>query len=145
VEPAQTIKALLDNGHAWLDQATLADFISSGSYAKHLRRIRHTYRKRRDCLINALQRHFGNVQLTGSEGGMHIIWHLPNDFPNAIEVQKIAEEGGVGVYALEASAAICLHGDTCSQRALILGYSSLSESDIEKGIARLSKELSTSA
>jgi len=143
VEPAQTIKALLDNGHAWLDQATLADFISSGSYAKHLRRIRHTYRKRRDCLINALQRHFGNVQLTGSEGGMHIIWHLPNDFPNAIEVQKIAEEGGVGVYALEASAAICLHGDTCSQRALILGYSSLSESDIEKGIARLSKELST--
>ena len=144
VEPARTAKALLDNGHAWLDQVTLADFISSGSYAKHLRRIRHTYRKRRDCLVDALQQHFGDVRLTGAEGGMHIIWHLPSSFPNAIEVQKIAEKAGVGVYALEAGAAICLHGNECGQRALIFGYSSLTESTIQKGITLLSEALKAS-
>tara|TARA_B100000959_G_C14936615_1_gene605992 strand:- start:86 stop:1579 length:1494 start_codon:yes stop_codon:yes gene_type:complete len=143
VESARTVKALLDNGHAWLDQVVLADFISSGSYTRHLRHIRHNYRKRRDCLINALRHHFGDVQLTGIEGGMHIIWHLPDGFPDAKRVQQIAEETGVGVYALEAGAAVCLEEHACNQGALMFGYSSLTESAIEDGVARLSKALST--
>jgi len=64
--------------------------------------------------------------------------------PTAIEVQTIAEKAGVGVYALEAGAAICLHGNECSQRALIFGYSSLTESTIQKGITLLSEALKAS-
>ena len=141
VRPARTAKALMDNGHAWLDQATLADFISSGSFMRHLRRIRHSYLLRRDCLVEELRRHFGEVHLSGLEGGMHLIWHLPPHFPAAVEVQRIAEDVGIGVYCLEAGAAFRYDCNLCGERALMFGYSSVSEPMIQEGIERLAKAL----
>ncbi len=141
VGPARTAKALMDNGHAWLDQATLADFISSGSFMRHLRRIRHTYQVRRDCLVEELNRHFGDVVLTGLEGGMHLIWHLPSTLPRAEEVQNIAEGAGVGIYSLGAGASYSYDFAEYDERALMLGYSSVSEPMIRDGISRLAKAL----
>ncbi len=141
IEPACTVKALMDNGHAWLDQATLADFIASGSFMRHLRTIRHTYLQRRNCLVEELHRYFGDVQLTGLDGGMHLIWHLPSYFPSAVEVQRIAEDVGVGVYCLESGAAYCSNNTPHNLNVLMLGYSSVSRQMIKTGIERLSKSL----
>jgi GntR family transcriptional regulator/MocR family aminotransferase len=143
VKPARTVKTLMDNGHSWLDQAILADFISSGSYMKHLRNIRHTYLTRRDCLVNSLHEHFGEVRLSGMDGGMHIVWHLPASFPTAKEMQVLAQDAGVGVYSLEAAAACDLRRNECSDRALALGYSSVGEKQIREGVARLAAALDT--
>ncbi len=142
VKPARSVKTLMDNGHSWLDQAILADFISCGSYTKHLRKIRHTYLTRRDCLVNSLRGHFGEVRLSGMDGGMHIVWHLPASFPTAKEVQTLAQDAGVGVYSLEAAAACDLRRSECSDRALALGYSSVTEEQIREGVARLATALS---
>ena len=49
--PAASVKSLLNNGHSWLDQAALAEFIRSGAFAHHLHRIRLVYRSRRDALL----------------------------------------------------------------------------------------------
>jgi len=141
VKPARTVKALMDNGHSWLDQAILADFISSGSYAKHLRNIRHTYLTRRDCLVNSLREHFGEIRLSGMDGGMHIVWHLPESFPTATETQMLAQDTGVGVYSLAAAAACDVGHNEYSNRALALGYSSVTEEQIREGVARLATAL----
>jgi GntR family transcriptional regulator / MocR family aminotransferase len=141
VKAAKTIKALTDNGHAWLDQAVLAEFISSGAYAKHLRRIRQVYINRRDELIDALNRHFGNVTLSGLEGGMHIVWRLPEYLPDAFEMKKIAEGVGVGIYTLETVAAHEFGKTKYSNRTLILGYSSIPEDKIQDGIQRIASAL----
>ncbi len=141
IEPACTIKALMDNGHAWLDQATLADFIQSGSFMRHLRTIRHTYLQRRNSLVEELHRYFGDVQLAGLDGGMHLIWHLPSYFPPAAEVQRIAEDVGVGVYCLKSGAAYCSDNNQYDLNALMLGYSSVSRQMIQTGVKRLSKAL----
>jgi GntR family transcriptional regulator / MocR family aminotransferase len=143
VEPAKTVKALLDNGNPWLDQAVLADFISNGSYAKHLRHIRRIYIRRRDCLVATLRTHFGEVCLSGLEGGMHIVWHLPPEFPCAIEVQRLAQHVGVGIYALESGGAHDYGYKEYSEHTLVLGYSSVPEPQIREGIARLAKALQT--
>ena len=135
----------MDNGHSWLDQAILADFISSGSYTKHLRNIRHTYLTRRDCLVNCLREHFGEVQLSGMDGGMHIVWHLPASFPSPKEMQALAQDTGVGIYSLEAAAACDLSQNEFSNRAVALGYSSVSEKQIRVGVARLATALKTTA
>ncbi|ADJ27711.1 PLP-dependent aminotransferase family protein [Nitrosococcus watsonii] len=137
MEPAKTVKALLDNGNPWLDQAILADFISDGGYAKHLRQIRRMYLRRRDCLIAALKSHFGEVKLSGLEGGMHLVWHLPPNFPTAIEMQAIARKAGVGIYALESGGAYDYGHKEYSERILLLGYSSLAEAQICAGIAKV--------
>ncbi|MEY6434190.1 PLP-dependent aminotransferase family protein [Thioalkalicoccus limnaeus] len=139
VEPARTLKALLDNGNPWLDQAVLADFIASGSYDRHLRRIRQLYRRRRDCLVESLRAHFGAVRLSGLEGGMHAVWHLPTEYPSAPELQALALEAGVGVYALDGGGAIDFDRTNYRERTLLLGYSSLSETEIREGVARLAR------
>ena len=63
VEPATDIKTMLNNGQPWLDQAIVAISSRKGHFANHLRRIRRTYRTRRDCLVKALREH-GEVKLT---------------------------------------------------------------------------------
>lgn len=141
VEPAKTVKALLDSGNPWLDQAVLADFISSGDYAKHLRQIRRMYLRRRDCLIAALKLHFGEVELSGLDGGMHIVWHLPSNFPTAAEVQAIAQEAGVGIYTLERGGAYDYGYKEHSERTLILGYSSIPEPQIREAVSRVAEAL----
>lgn len=144
-EAAATAKALFDNGHPWLDQAVLADFLAGGSYTSHLRRIRQLYRERRDCLIEALVEHFGPVRLEGLEGGMHLVWRLPDDLPDATRCQALAREQGVGVYALDASAAIDCRMLVGRERCLLLGYSSLTPEQIRTGVTRLARVLSRAA
>jgi len=124
-----------------LDQAVLAEFISSGAYAKHLRRIRRIYLSRRDCLVEALNKNFGNVQLSGLEGGMHLVWHCPEKFPDVSQIKKIAEDVGVGIYTLETGAAYEFGKTKYSNRILMFGYSSVPEDKIKEGINRIASTL----
>ncbi|MEU9183388.1 PLP-dependent aminotransferase family protein [Streptomyces sp. NPDC048484] len=65
---------------AWasvLDQLTLADFVESGSYDRHVRRMRQRYRRRRDRLIEALAVQAPHVEVTGIAAGLHAVLRLP--------------------------------------------------------------------
>lgn len=137
IRAATTIKALTDNGLPWLEQATLAAFIRDGSLANHLRRIRHTYRGRRDALIAALHRHFGEVEISGAECGEHLVWRLPRGLPSAPALQTLARAHGVGVHCLEDSPAWLYEQMEDRDRILLLGYPSLTEEQIVEGVARL--------
>lgn len=141
IRAATTIKALIDNGLPWLEQATLAQFIRDGSLVNHLKRIRHTYRSRRDALIRALHSHFGDVQISGAESGLHLVWSLPLEFPPAQEFQLMARSRGVGVYPLQDSPACFYDHMERRDRLLLLGYASLAEAQIEQGVARLAAAL----
>jgi len=140
-QAARTAKALLDNGHPWLDQAVMAEFIRGGYYANHLRRIRHLYNERRDCLVEELRRHFGDVRLSGLESGMHLAWHLPEHYPSASELQNLALGQGVGIYSLGSGAAYDYGGCDYSGRTVVLGFSSLDEYQIRAGIQRIAAAL----
>ena len=137
IRAATTIKALTDNGLPWLEQATLARFIRDGSLVNHLKRIRHTYGRRRDTLIRALHSHFGDVDISGAESGMHLVWRLPPELSPAHEFQATARSCGVGVYSLQDSPAYLYEHMEDRDRILLLGYPPLTEEQIEQGIARL--------
>ena len=139
VREVNTIKALLDNGNAWLEQAVLADFIRSNRYRHHLRRLRKTYLAKRDCLIEALQNHFGDVELSGIEGGMHIAWHLPDHFPSADWIQERAQRHRVGVYTLRSGGAHMT--GTQDNRVLLFGYAGLPQADAREGVNRIAAVL----
>ena len=141
VTSAVTIKALFDNGNAWLDQAVLAEFIASGAYETHLKRIRRIYLARRDCLTASLARHFGDVSLTGLEGGMHLSWHVPPDWPTALEIHARARRRGVGIYPLGMAAGYNYGRPGQGDRTLILGYTALSEDLIRQGVALVAEAI----
>jgi GntR family transcriptional regulator/MocR family aminotransferase len=140
-ETAIDVKAILNAGQSWLDQAVLADFISSGSFARHLNQTRMVYRARRNCLLGTLREHFGEINVSGHQGGMHVMWHLPDSFPDAAAVQATALNHGVGVYALRSAAAFDFAPTPYSERSLVLGYPALPEEQIREAIARVARAL----
>ena len=125
------VKERADNGTATLDQLAFADFLTRGEHDRHLRRMRPIYRKRRDALLAALERHLPELRPVGTAAGLHLLAWLPEGTDEASFVTRAAERG-VGVYSLDPY--------RLSSRVapgLIFGYSGVSEAAIERGIRRL--------
>ncbi|MFB0616796.1 PLP-dependent aminotransferase family protein [Streptomyces sp. AGS-58] len=60
-----------------LDQLTLAEFLTSGAYDRHVRSARLRYRRRRDALAEAVAGHAPDVRVTGIAAGLHAVLRLP--------------------------------------------------------------------
>jgi GntR family transcriptional regulator/MocR family aminotransferase len=144
VEPITAAKSLSNYGHPWLEQIVLADFLRSGAFNLHLRRIRQQYRHARDVLVSALNREFGNQRLSGHEAGMHMMWTLPDDFPDAHTLSQRASQTGVGIYPLAQAGAVSFSWPQ-EHRAIVLGYSLLTPEQIETGVKRLAAAVATPA
>lgn len=131
-------KRLLSNGPPWLTQAALAEFMNSGAFQRHLRRIRTRYRTRRDVLIEGIERHFPGSEIAGRRGGMHISWRLP-DSGCAERLQKVALMRGIGIYTMADGGAWLSsdRGTHCDM--LMLGYAAVDEARIESAIAALAE------
>ena len=138
VDAVRSAKALLNSGSSWLEQAAMAEMINTGSYASHVMRMRVAYRERRDQLLDALGRNFGDVEVSGAASGLHIFWQLPPGVPDATTVQALGRRSRVGVTTLESGDVHHTATDALARRGLLLGYAALSPKQIEQGIARLS-------
>ncbi|MGR3870282.1 MocR-like pyridoxine biosynthesis transcription factor PdxR [Streptomyces graminifolii] len=75
-----------------LDQLTLAEFITSGAYDRHVRSARLRYRRRRDTLVEALAQHAPDVHVTGIAAGFHAVLSLPPGTEQSV-VQAAAWQG----------------------------------------------------
>ncbi|MDI3424240.1 MocR-like pyridoxine biosynthesis transcription factor PdxR [Streptomyces luteolus] len=61
-----------------VEQLTLADFIACGSYDRHLRGMRHIYRRRRDQLAATLAARAPHIRVSGIAAGLHAVLELPD-------------------------------------------------------------------
>ncbi|MDX3844081.1 MocR-like pyridoxine biosynthesis transcription factor PdxR [Streptomyces europaeiscabiei] len=83
VLPEQYVDAVLatkGEREAWAsvpEQLALADFVVSGAYDRHVRRVRQQYRARRDRLVDALAAHAPHIEVTGIAAGLHAVLRLP--------------------------------------------------------------------
>ncbi|MDQ0931755.1 hypothetical protein QFZ49_001662 [Streptomyces turgidiscabies] len=77
VEPVLEAKGEREAWASSLEQLALADFLGSGSYDRHVRRMRQRYRRRRDRLVSALAAHAPHVEVTGVAAGLHAVLRLP--------------------------------------------------------------------
>jgi GntR family transcriptional regulator/MocR family aminotransferase len=141
VDAAIGAKALLDNGHPWLEQAAVAEFLRSGGFERHLHRIRRRYLARRDCLLHELRSYFGRCRVDGVEGGMHAVWHLPDGASPAPELQARLADDGVGVYSLAAAPVHVVEPVDASDSVLLLGYPCLSEERIRNAVERIARAM----
>ncbi|MFE2276024.1 PLP-dependent aminotransferase family protein [Streptomyces sp. NPDC059454] len=60
-----------------LEQLTLAEFLTSGAYDRHVRAARLRYRRRRDSLVESLAVRAPDVRITGIAAGLHAVLRLP--------------------------------------------------------------------
>ncbi|MFD8721056.1 PLP-dependent aminotransferase family protein [Streptomyces sp. NPDC059629] len=80
------------------DQLTLAEFITSGAYDRHVRASRSRYRRRRDELVAALAERAPAIRVTGIAAGLHIVLRLPPGTRR--RVIRAAAERGLAVEGL---------------------------------------------
>ncbi|MBW5420751.1 aminotransferase class I/II-fold pyridoxal phosphate-dependent enzyme [Streptomyces sp. BG9H] len=111
---------------AWagvLDQLTLADFIASGQYDRHVRRMRQRYRHRRDRLVAALAEHAPHITATGVAAGLHAVLRLPPG--TEASATKAAAWQGIALDGLAAFRHPRARGRGAD--GLVVGYSTPSE------------------
>lgn len=116
------------------EQLALAEFLRSGEFALHLRRMRRLYRQRRDALVDAIERHLGRaVAVEGASAGMHLVVRLPADGPLDADIVHRAHAEGIVVNALSAHAVP--GGTSCN--GLMLGYAQVPAEGIAALVQRL--------
>ncbi|MFE2264099.1 MocR-like pyridoxine biosynthesis transcription factor PdxR [Streptomyces griseosporeus] len=96
VLPPSLLPDVLEHGGARsvgvLDQLTLAEFLASGAYDRHVRAARLRYRRRRDALVAALAERAPRVRVTGIAAGLHAVLRLPPGTEQSV-VQAAAWQG----------------------------------------------------
>lgn len=131
-----TAAAELYRGGHLFTQAVLADFMSEGHFASHVRRMRQLYGERRACLQQAITTHFGSqLAVEGGDAGLHLALRLPDDCDDQALSAAALQQGLVvrplSGYYLQTTA------QEQRQRGLILGYASVPEEQIGPAFARL--------
>src|SRR5215510_1797637 len=120
-----------------LDQAVLADFISAGHFARHIRKMRKLYAERQQVLLRAARRALNGVlELKPSGAGMHLIGWLRNGVDD-VAAARAAFASGVEVTPLSA---YCIEPQT--RGALRLGYTGYTSREIWGAARQLAKLLS---
>ena len=101
------------------EQLALAEFLHSGQFALHLRRMRRLYRQRRDALVAALEQHLGSVaSVHGGSAGMHLVLRFKQDDLDDAAISAQLRAQGIIAHALS-SHAVCGGSDW---KGLMLGY-----------------------
>lgn len=136
VEPFVALRWLSDRQTNSHQQRVLGEFIRSGEYDRHLRRMGKCYQQRRQRLIEALQKHFSDrIELQGINAGLHLlVWFRDEALAGrGPELVRQAAREGLGIYPVSA---LYLRSPP-ARLGLLFGYSGIEEQRIEPGIRRL--------
>ena len=129
-------KLLADRHTSTLEQEALAEFIAGGAYERHLRRARRLNARRRETLLDAIDKYLGDrVEITGDSSGTHlVIWPRAGASERVLLVRAAARN--VSVYGISG-----YYLGRGGRPGLMLGYSRMKEADIREGIRRLAEAI----
>jgi GntR family transcriptional regulator/MocR family aminotransferase len=125
-----TARAITGLGCGVHVQATLADFIEQGHYARHIRRMNAMYDRRRAILVNALRPalRFG-FRLGPAQTGLHLALLGKRSF-NDVELSS-----ALNGQSLVALSRLCIRRRDC--RGFVLGFTNGSDAEIEAAATQL--------
>jgi GntR family transcriptional regulator/MocR family aminotransferase len=117
-------------------QDTLAAFISEGHMARHVRKARHVYAKRRQTLLGALQSYFeGLLSPIDSPAGLHVT-ALTRSVAAARELVRAGIAHRTRVYSLDQFAL-----GAVKQSGVVFGFGAIDAAAIEEGLRHLKRSL----
>ncbi len=132
IEKYAILKQGVDLQTSTVDQMIVARYMMQYNLDDHIEKIKVLYRKRRECMLDAIEKHFPkDIEYTKPRGGLFIWVILPEGHDSkqilekAIE-QKVAFVPGQSFYA---------HANVTN--TFRLNYSNMPEERIEEGIKRL--------
>lgn len=133
--PLISVKAIEDRGSEAIGQLALHDFIERGELDRHLRRMRLRYQRRREALMEALDRHLPQARVREGAAGLYELAELPAGVDEAALISAAASRG-VGVEGL------ALHRFRPAEPpGLVLGFAAMPEPAIEQSVRLLADGL----
>jgi GntR family transcriptional regulator/MocR family aminotransferase len=101
-------------------QAMLAEFVSEGHFARHVRRMTRIYGDRRRAVIQVLEEGLADLSfyVGAANAGLHVALIAPPDFDDIAVATELAAEG----LAVQPLSAFCIGRADC--RGFIVGFSS---------------------
>jgi 2-aminoadipate transaminase len=145
VEPVLHQKGNHDFGSNNFAQHLISRAMESGEYARQVERLKETYRRKRDLMLDALGARFagfpgGPVTWTRPGGGLYVWVTFPPSLPTGRQSELFTaclSEGVIyvpGEYCYEAGAA-----DPMAGRTMRLCFGVVPEAQIVEGVARLAR------
>jgi GntR family transcriptional regulator / MocR family aminotransferase len=110
-----------------LEQAALAELITSGNYERHIRRTRSGYRRRRDMVVELIAEELPEAEVLGTSAGLHLLVKTPS----------VVDEAGVALGAARRGVQVIglgLHRRSPGPPGFVLGYGHLSEGQLRRGL-----------
>jgi len=118
-------------------QPALAEFMTSGAFAIHIRRMRRIYAARRRALIEALKPGEGTLfTIDASPAGLMLLLRLPRGASDEAAAERL-ESIGIEVQSLSSH-----YEGRSRQQGLLLSFAGFSESDLEAAARKLIEGLS---
>lgn len=115
----------------YLFQKTLERFMSEGCFDRHLRKVLQVYKRKHDCLLQALNDQFGDrIEINGKNAGLFVTVKVKGDLLEKQLIQRAAELG-VLVYPMSDH---WERMDYYDGKTVLLGYSSLDLHEIRQGV-----------
>lgn len=114
------------------EQHTLAEFMATGDFEKHLNRMRKTYRRKLEIIIAAFKPYEPIVSITGASAGLHVVLSVQTT-KSSEELKRLAEAASIRInamtdYRINSS-------DTVPQ--LLFGFAALSEAVLPAAVSAL--------
>jgi len=110
---------LLGGGADALTQLALAEFMGSHHYDRHVRRLRASYRSRREALNEAIELHVPGARVTGLSAGLHCLVELPS----GVSEDRVSAEAATRGLRVEGLATYLPAGRPGSRPpAMVIGY-----------------------
>ena len=138
VDPLLWAKQISGGETPLLVQATIAEFIESGQFTRHLRRMRQLYRDKWQLFQSEVTNKLGGLaQPVAESAGMHLV--LEGDFDD-LALSQWLKARGFGSTPLSAH----FLGDS-SRTGLVMGFASANERQISECVADLQDRLANQA
>lgn len=117
-----------------MEQKVLRLFIERGHFERHLNKMRAIYRKKRETLVKALEKHMPHATIKGANAGLHLVLEPNNGLDDSELANRAARNGvklcGMSRYYLEAPR-------DKTPPALLMSYASIPAEQIEEAVEYL--------
>jgi len=117
-----------------INQKVLNRFIEEGYFERHLNKMRTIYRRKYDVLIQSILELNQDIEIFGTDAGLHVLLKINNGMTENELVQEAYKNGievyGVTNYYIDQD----LNAENCY---ILMGYASLSETEISRAISLL--------
>ena len=135
-----TEKYLSCRGVPQLDQAALARLIETGRFDRHLRKVRDSYRQRRDALAAAVAENMEGATIAGLDAGHHALLRLPA----GVDEERVVAHARAAGIAVRGLSDYRVTPDDGALRdplpaALVIGFGNVTTRQIREGIGVLGK------